>query len=290
MAAAIGLPQALGLIAGSPLAKAGSVIAEKLPVTKSMGIAGLGPLLGQVMETGGLAGIMQNPMAALTGQIQAQATAAAGQVQTALGEAGQGIVTALSGAGGLTEAVTALRQAGDGLAGLGPNPQGFFDLIAHGNVVSMLGADAPAAMSLARVVAPVDSAALLAETQAQVGSVVQAAIGGTTAPEAAAAAITEQVAAIRGVVDGSAVAIQMGQTAAPLLAIASSVAGALAVPSAASATPLQVLLGSLVQPEARQAMDAAVSASLGAGAKAHEGVAEPLPMLRRLLKAIRGEA
>lgn len=289
MASAIGLSQALGLIAGSPLAKAGSVIAEKLPVTKSMGIGGLGALLSQVMSTGSLAGIMQNPMAALTGQLQSQVQLAAASVQSALGSTGQGLVAALSGAGGLGDAVTALKAAGDNLSGLGANPQGFFDLLAHGNAVATLGASVPAAMSLAQATGPVDSAVLLTETQRQVGTVVQAAIGGTMSPGDAAAAVSQQAATIRGVVDASAAAIQMGQTAAPLLAIASSVAGALAVPSSSQATPFQGVLGTLVQSDARRAMDAAVAMSLGAGARAHEGVQAPLPLLARLLKTIRGE-
>ncbi|MCJ2036400.1 hypothetical protein [Methylobacterium sp. J-068] len=289
MASGIKLPQALGLIAGSPLAKAGSVIAEKLPVTKSMGISGLGGLLSQVMSSGSLTGIMQNPMAALTSQLQAQAQQSTADVQSALGEVGQPLMAALSGGGGLAEAVIALRQAGDNLSGLGANPQGFFDLMAHTNTVGMLGEHAPAPMAFAKAAGPVDSAELLAEVQRQVEAVVQAAIGGTMAPDAAAAMISAQASAIWTVIDASMGAIQMGQNAVPMLAIASSVAGALAVPSSSSPTSVQNVIGTLVQPEARQVMDAAVTASLGVGANVHEGSKETLSLLGRLLKSIRGE-
>lgn len=288
--AAFGLSQALGLIAGSPLSKAGTVIAEKLPVTKSMGLSGIGGMLSQVMSDGNLSSIMKNPVAALAGQVQAQAAAAGTQVQSALGDSGAGIVNALSGAGGLSEAVSGLKAAGDRLSGLGADPQGFFDLLGHGNTVGMLGAATPPAMSFDRAAGPVTSAPALLMTQAAVDDAVQAAVAGTLPPDQAAAHIQQQAAILRAITDGSASAIAMGQGAAPMLAIAAAVGGALAVPSWASPTPIQAVLGTLVQPEARRTMDAAVAASLGAGAKAHEGIREPLSMLGRLLKKIRGEA
>ncbi|MCJ2031295.1 hypothetical protein MKK50_18170 [Methylobacterium sp. J-043] len=185
--AGFGLSQALGLIAGSPLAKAGSVIAEKLPVTKSMGLGGIGGLLSQVMQDGNLSSIMQNPVAAIAGQVQAQVQGAVAQVQAALGGAGAGLVNALSGAGGIGEAVGALKAAGDHLSGLGADPQGFFDLVAHGNMAGMLGDGAPPAMSYARAAGPVTSAPTLAETQALIDDTVQQSISGALDPDAAAA-------------------------------------------------------------------------------------------------------
>ncbi len=288
--ASFGLSQALGLIAGSPLAKAGSVIAEKLPVTKSMGLGGIGGLLSQVMQDGNLSSIMQNPVAAIAGQVQAQVQGAVAQVQATLGGAGAGLVSALSGAGGIGEAVGALKAAGDHLSGLGADPQGFFDLLAHGNMVGMLGDGAPAAMGYARAAGPVTSAPVLAQTQAIIDDTVRWAVAGTLAPDAAAALIQQQADTLRAIVADSADAIARGQAAAPLLGIASAVGGALAVPSWGQATPMQSVLATLVRPQARAVMDAAVQASLGAGAGAHADVRAPLPLLAALLKKIRGEA
>lgn len=283
-----GLSQALGLIAGSPLSKAGSVIAEKLPVTKSMGLGGIGGMLSQVLNDGNLSSIMQNPAAAIAGQVQAQVQGAVAQVQAALGGAGAGLVSALSGAGGISEAVGALKAAGDHLSGLGADPQGFFDLVAHGNMAGMLGDGAPPVMSYARAAGPVTSAPALAETQALIDDTVQRAVAGTLGPDEAAAIIRQRAAMIQGIVTDSATALAAGQAAAPLLGIASAAGGALAVPSWALATPIQGVLATLVQPQARAAMDAAVQASLGAGVGAHNGVAEPLSVLSALLRKIRG--
>lgn len=287
--AGFGLSQALGLIAGSPLSKAGSVIAEKLPVTKSMGLGGIGGMLSQVLNDGNLSSIMQNPVAAIAGQVQAQVQGAVAQVQAALGGGGAGLVSALSGAGGVSEAVGALKAAGDHLSGLGADPQGFFDLVAHGNMAVMLGADAPSVMSYDRAAAPITSGPVLAETQTLIDQTVQQAISGALDPSAAAVIIQQQTAALQAITAESANAIAMGQAAAPLLGIASAVGGALAVPSWSAQTAAQSVLATLVQPQARAVMDAAVRASLGAGAGAHDEIAAPLSMLGRLLKTIRGE-
>lgn len=288
--AGFGLSQALGLIAGSPLSKAGSVIAEKLPVTKSMGLGGIGGMLSQVLNDGNLSSIMQNPVAAIAGQVQAQVQGAVAQVQAALGGAGASLVSSLSGTGGISEAVGALKVAGDHLSGLGADPQGFFDLVAHGNMAGMLGADAPDAMSYERAAAPITSGPVLAETQALIDQTVQQAISGALDPNAAAAIIQQQTAALQAITAESANAIAMGQAAAPLLGIASAVGGALAVPSSSLQTPIQSVLATLVQPQARRVMDEAVRASLGAGAGAHADVGRPLSVLSALLKKIRGEA
>lgn len=288
--AGFGLSQALGLIAGSPLSKAGSVIAEKLPVTKSMGLGGIGGMLSQVLNDGNLSSIMQNPAAAIAGQVQAQVQGAVAQVQATLGGAGAGLVSALSGAGGIGEAVGALKAAGDHLSGLGADPQGFFDLVAHGNMAGMLGADAPSAMSYDRAAAPITSGPVLADARSLIDDTVQQAVAGTLSPDAAAAIIRDRAEVLRAITADSADAIARGQAAAPLLGIASAIGGALAVPSSSLQTPIQIVLATLVQPQAREAMDEAVRSSLGAGAGAHVDVGRPLSALSALLRKIRGEA
>lgn len=286
--AEFGLSQALGLIAGSPLSKAGTVIAEKLPVTKSMGLGGIGGLLSKVLQDGNLSSIMQNPAAAIAGQVQAQVQGAVSQLSASIGGGAAGLVNALSGAGGLSSAIGALKAAGDALSGLGASPQGFFDLVAHGNMIGALGADAPAAMSYGRAAGPVTSGPALAEAGALVDDTVRQVLAGSMPADAAAAIIQQRADMLRAIAADSADALARGQAAAPLLGIASAIGGALAVPSSMKPTPIQDVLATLVQPQARAAMDAAAQASLGAGAAAHDGVRSPMPLLSALLKKIRG--
>jgi hypothetical protein len=254
------LPQALQLISGVPLAKVGSVFAEKLSITKRLdGGAGLGSLMAQVLKNGNLSSIMQNPMAALTQGIQSQLSGLTSQLSN------------VPGASGLGNALGALQSAGDNLAGLTNGASGFFAMMGHASTVDMAGAGLPAAAAMSAVTAPLTSAGLLNSISATLPQVVRQVVAGTMSPDAATAWVQTQNFALGSITAGSAAALAYGAQMHPMIATVSSVAGALAVPPTFDAagnrqngasTGFQGVLGSIVRPEPAAAMAASVAAQI----------------------------
>lgn len=269
--AGVEIGKLLQMISGVPLQKVSSVFAEKLSITKRLDGGALGGLMSQVLADGNLSSVMQNPMAALTGTAQSAVSNAATSINSALGGSASSLVSALTGGGGLSSALTALKGSGDNLAGLTNGAQGFFDLLGHANIVDMTGGSPPSALAMSKVTGPLEQATLLASIAASVQAIASSVIAGTMTVSAATAQINAYTAQLNAIVADSSAAITQGQAAQSLLSTVAAVAGALAVPPTfdaegnrleGTATPLQTVLSTLVNPSAKAAMDAALAAQI----------------------------
>lgn len=268
MAGGVALPQALQLISGVPLMKVVSVFAEKLSITKRLdGGPGLKGLMAQVLKDGNLSSIMQNPMAALTQGIQGQLGGLVSQLSSVTGASG--LVSALTGSSGLGNVLGALQAAGDNLAGLTNGASGFFSMLGHAATADLAGAALPVSAAMDAVTAPLAQSGLLGSISQTLPQVVSQVVSGAMTPDAATNWVLSQTAALGGIVAGSASALAYGAQMHPLISTVSSVAGALAVPPTFDAagnrrngasTGFQGVLGSIVQPGARRAMDASLAA------------------------------
>lgn len=271
MAAGIPLPQALQLIGGAPQKKVGSVFMEKLSAVKRLDGGSLGNLMQSVLQDGNLFSVMQNPMAALTGGIQGQISGLVSQLQASGLPDPSSLVGALSGGGGLDQAMTQLKAAGDNLAGLTNGASGFFSMIGHESFAQMAGSALPASASLASVTAPLNSAGFLTAVDTQLPSVISAVIAGTISVEDATLWVQTQIAMAASIVAGSAGALAWGQQMQTMVSTVSAVAGSLAVPPVhdsagnrqeGTASGFQAVLASIVQPRPRAAMAQALEAQI----------------------------
>lgn len=261
MAGGIGLGQALQLISGVPLRKVATAKFENLHLPKRLEGSGIGGLLRQVLQDGGLQSIAQNPLQAITSQLQGGIAQAATQLQSALGGAATQAVQALTGGGGLASAVSSFVAAGNNLAGLTNSSAGYHAMQGHEALVGMLGADVPEALSLDRVVAPIADDALIEGIEGELCEAVASVIAGTMPVADLAAWAGARTGAVNTVVTASADALTQGQAIMPLVSSVAAMAGALTDYPGAAATPFQAVLGSIIRPEARAVMDAGLAAA-----------------------------
>lgn len=271
MAAGIPLPQALQLISGVPLRKVGSVFMEKLSATKRLDGGALGGLMQSVLQDGNLSSVMQNPMAGLTAKIQGQISGLVSQLQAGAPSDPSTLISALSGAGGLDQAMTQLKASGDNLAGLTNGAAGFFSMIGHESFAQMAGSSLPASASLATVTAPLNSGGFLSSVNDQLPGLVGAVISGTMAPDVAASWVQAQTAGAASIVAASAGALAWGQEMQTMVSTVSAVAGSLAVPPVydeagnrqeGAVTGFQAVLGTIIQPQPRAAMERSLEAQI----------------------------
>lgn len=269
MAGGIALPQALQLISGVPLAKVGSVFAEKLSITKRLDGAAPAALMKSVITDGNLSSVMQNPMSALTGAIQGQMGGLVSQLQGIAGAFG--LVSALTGSGGLSAALTSLQGAGNNLAGLSNGAAGFFSMLGHDQTAQMAGAAMPPQFATSVMTGPLTAGSLLGSINTVLPQVVSQVVSGAMAPSSATAWVQSQTDSLNGIVSNSAAALAWSAQMHPLIATVSSVAGALAIPPTfdangnrqeGTASGFQGVLASIVQPSAAQAMAAALAAQI----------------------------
>lgn len=271
MAAGIPLPQALQLISGVPLRKVGSVFMEKLSATKRLDGGALGGLMQSVLQDGNLSSVMQNPMAGLTDKIQGQISGLVSQLQASSPTDPSSLISALSGGGGLDQAMTQFKAAGDNLAGLTNGAAGFFSMIGHENFVQMAGSSLPASASLSTVTAPINSSGFLTAVNDQLPDLVGAVVAGTMTPDAAATVVQAQTASAGSIVAASAGALAWGQEMQTLVSTVSAVAGSLAVPPVyddagnrqeGAVTGFQAVLSTIIQPQPRTAMERSLEAQI----------------------------
>lgn len=263
--------QNLQLQSGVPLAKVGTVLAEKLTLTKRLDGGALGGLMQSVIQNNGLSGIMQNPAAALTNAIQGQVPGLVSQLQSMAGGGPQSVIDALSGSGGLSTAMGLLRGSGDNLAGLTNGAQGFFSMIGHSTLVEMAGTALPAAAALSEVTGPLTANAFLSRVTSRLPTIVSAVVSGAMSAADATAWIQAQTYTAGSIVASSAAALAWGEQMQGMISTVASVAGSLAVPPTFDAdghrqegvaTGFQGVLASIVQPAAKAAMDAALAAQI----------------------------
>lgn len=271
MAGGIGMGQALQLMSGVPLKKVGTVFLEKLSATKRLDGGALGSLMGSVLQNGDLSSVMQNPMGALTSAVQAQASAAVSQLQGMISGAPAALVSALQGGGGLAASMSALQAAGNHLSGLTAGASGFFAMLGHETMAGMAGSALPPTASLERVTAPIASGEFLTGIAEALPGVIGQVVAGSMPVATAVTWVQGKADDALAIVSGSASALAWGQAMQPLISTVSSVAGSLAVPPVFDAagnrqegapTGFQGVLASLVLPEARAAMDAALAAQI----------------------------
>ena len=269
MAGGIALPQALQLISGVPLAKVGTVFAEKLSITKRLDGAAPASLMQSVISNGNLSSVMQNPMAGLTGAIQAQMGGLVSQLQGVSGTSG--LISALTGSGGLSPALTSFQGAGNNLAGLTNGASGFFSMLGHDQTAQLAGAAMPSQYATSVVTGPLTASGLLGSINTVLPQVVSQVVAGTMSPADATTWVQSQTGSLNGIVSNSAAALSWSAQIHPLIATVSSVAGALAIPPTFDAsgnrqegvaTGFQGVLGSIVQPSAATAMAASAAAQI----------------------------
>lgn len=249
------LGQVLKVIGGAAHLKVGSVIAEKLPITKMLDGGPLGPLLAQALQ-GGPSALMQNPIGAVSAQLQGAigtATAALANVSGA-----SGLVSALTGATGLSGAIGGLTQAASFLSGAtmpGAGQFGLLDVATHGSITGMLGDALPASMALSQAIGPLNAGSAISAVGAALPGVVAQVVAGTMSVAAATAWVQAQAATLSGITTASNAAFQSAQDAAAMLV---SVSAASALLTSSDPT-IQALLPMIVQPAALTAMQAAVA-------------------------------
>lgn len=261
MAGGIGLGQALQLISGVPLRKVSTAKFENLHLPKRLEGSGIGGLIRQALQDGGLQSIAQNPLQAVTSQLQGGIDQAVTQFQNSFVSGIDQAVQALTGPNGLAAATSAFAAAGNNLAGLTSGAAGFQAMLGHEALVGMLGADVPAALGLDRVVGPIANGDLIKAVTDQLTSAANAVVTGAMSPAAFASWATGRGADIRAVVTASADALAQGQAIMPVVSSVAAMAGALTNYPGAAATPFQATLGTIIQPAARAAMDAGLAAA-----------------------------
>lgn len=269
MAGGIALPQALQLISGVPLAKVGTVFAEKLSITKRLDGAAPASMIKQVLADGNLSSVMQNPMAGLTQVLQTQIANLAPQIPNIAGASG--LISALTGSSGLSSALSAFQGAGDNLAGLTNGAAGFFSMLGHDQTAQMAGTAMPAQYATSVVTGPLTSGDYLSSLNTMVPQLLARVISGGAAADAAASWVTVQTTNLNGIVSASNAALAYSAAMHPLIATVASVAGSLAVPPTFDASGFrqegvasgfQGVLASLVQPKAATALAASSAAQI----------------------------
>lgn len=264
MAGGVSLPAVLQLLDGTPHKKVASAIFENLPLAKLLQGGDISGLMKKVLADGNLSSVLQNPMAALTGQLQGLAGQAATQLQFALGTGASGLISALTGTSGLTGALSALQAAGDHLAGLTNGQAGLMALAGHDSLLSMLGDAAPAALAAARVLGPIASGDVLNGMAAALPGVVQSVISGGMTVADATAWVQGQIASVTAVVSASAEALAQGQSIQMLASTVATVSGLVAPVPGVTASAIQSAIGGFVTPSAGAAMLASLTAQIAA--------------------------
>lgn len=268
MAGGIGIGSILKLIGGKPHMKAGSVIAEKLPITKMLDGGGLGSIISQVLQNGPGA-ILKNPVGQLTSQLQSQLGGLVGQLQSSAGAGAMGgLISALTGGGGgggLDGALSALQAVTNNLSGLTnlTTMPGRLDVFTHAQAIEAYGTALPAALNMSAALAPMQQQAKVQEAVTQVPVIVANVLNGTLDPDVAATQIQTYTDTFTNAISASATAFSIVEAQAMLIAgIHATAATALPVTHlAAVQTPseLEDFINQTVQAAAKAAMLAAAA-------------------------------
>lgn len=250
------------LIGGFPLKVVPTVTGAGLPLTQSLfGGGALAGIAGGVLG-GGLGQIFQNPIETLTGGLTPLLGQAAGDLTSALGADASGLVGALTGAAGLQGSLGKLADATNLLSGAAlPTLAGQFglsDVLGHAKLVEGLGAALPAGLSLEAALGPMRTAGQLGAVATALPGLVAGVIDGSLPIGDAVAQVSGWSSALDAVLDASQAALGGLQAGAPAMAVVNVVAHQLAGLSGAPA-PIQELLGAVIKPDVRAAMEAALA-------------------------------
>lgn len=224
----ISLGQAIGIIGGVPILKnvlGHTVDHLKIPRHLDIGTIGTSATQQNILSSvlsGGIGSLLQSPLAAALAPL----TTAISGALTSLNALTSGtsmapLVTAL---GSLSISATNLSALADNLVGVGANAAlpSLLDVVGHMGAVQSLGSLVPSNLSLATVLAPVQSASLLTKTLSSLQPVVAQAIAGTMTVSNAAAAVGALQASLDAVTNASTTAVSTVQAAQPALCAASS--------------------------------------------------------------------
>jgi len=248
----------MNVVGGAPVMPAGAkTIIENLRAAKSMIPGEMGGIFAQIL-TDGPGALLQNPMAAITGQLQGQLGGLLSQVQGIANGNFDGLISAISGTTGLQGALGSLSSVTSALSGLTQPLQGAFglmDAIGHANIVSMLGEHLPAGLGIEQALGPLLQNSALSSMSGQVASMAAAVGAGTIDPVAAALRVTGMTRSINDVLDASHNAFSTIQGAAVNIAQAAG-AVSLITSGPAAFAPIAAML---IRPEFAGQISAAMA-------------------------------
>ncbi|MCB1466643.1 MAG: hypothetical protein KDK08_05770 [Rhizobiaceae bacterium] len=219
----VDLPTVLRLIGGTPHFHTASVFAEKLKITKALlGGGDLSGMLKDVMQNG-LQAILKNPMAQALSQLKTSVFEAISQVAAPEGEDPNFPATLAAlgdAASGLMKAADAAIAHTNGISGMGGGAFTLYDLVAHANLIGIVGGAVDEAIGMATVVKPLNMDSELAAMNEGLPLLIEHVRTGAITDEDAGAEIDAMAAALTAPVEASANALSTGIAAT--LAIASA--------------------------------------------------------------------
>jgi hypothetical protein len=277
---AIGIGSILKLIGGKPHMKVGSVIAEKLPITKMLDGGGLGNLLNQML-TGGPEALLKNPVGQLASQLKGQLDGFASQIQNALGGGGAGLVQALTGSGGLGGALDAIQSVTNNLSGLTSTPgqYGRLDVFTHAQATEAYGTALPSSLSLTSALAPMREEDRLAALNQTLPGMINSVLNGQMSADDAATVINGHTNSLNASIATSNAAFATVEAQSMMIAAIHATAAFTATVTHPAAVPLAPELSEFItqttKADALLAMQAAVAQHLDSPVP--EAVEEPLP-------------
>lgn len=228
----------------------------------------IGPLASTIASvmtsvlSSGRGAIFSDPTAtansALSGIVSSGATALA----SALGGSAGSITAALTGSGGLASSLSTLATLTSAMSGATAPAAGSFglsDVLAHATALDQyFGSSVPASVSLATVLAPLQSASTLTAMQTQLSSIVASVSAGSTTVAAGTTAVAALTAQINALVQSANAALTTLETALPALSLAAA-AGAAGIGQSASMQTVAAAIGNSSLSSLTSAMSAIVS-------------------------------
>ena len=210
-------------VSQSPLPPPGETFANRKKVaTIPIGAMGsqagaISAIMGAVMNNG-IGALLSSPTAAASSALTGAISSATSAI------AGLGAGTLTSALGGMASAVTALEGAVATLSGAtlpGGGGLGLSDVLSHAESLSQFfGATPPASVSLAAVLAPLQSAPTLTMIAGEVAALTDAFLHGSTSEGAATATVAWRTGQIAALAPAALAAMTTLQTALPALQLA----------------------------------------------------------------------
>ena len=235
MSGGISLGQAIGIIGGVPILKnvLGHTV-DHLKIPRHIDIGTIGTAVTQQnllsgVLSGGIGTFLQSPLGSALTPLTSAISSAVSSL-TSAGSSGSGDSTPnpyqplISALNSLSTSATSLGALADNLVGYASNTAlpTQMDAIAHMGAMQSLGPSVPSDLSLAAVMAPVQSASLLTTALPSVPSITSQVIAGTLDIGDAVTAVEATQAGMDAVTNASTNAISTVQNAQPSLCAAQS--------------------------------------------------------------------
>ena len=201
-----------------------------MPLPVSGSLAGAMSSIMSSVLSGGSSAIFTNPTAAANTILSSAASSGAAALTSALGGSAATMVAAMTGGSGLTSALSSLTTGTNSMAGVTTPSGGNFglsDVISHlENATAFFGATPPASVAPATVLAPLQAAPMLSQSEASLSALVQSVINGVVSVASGTAQVQSMTTQISALLPAANAAISTLQTAAPVLKNALAVATA----------------------------------------------------------------